>query len=186
VIYRALLKYTSTKTIADESHTLGELLLSYGLLLEKGIVYRNEPIIQNPWGKPSLKSFPGIYYNVSHCENLAACIISDKCPVGIDIEKIRSFSPYTAKRICRAAELQKIYSMEGEDADREFFRYWTLKESFIKAIGMGLTYPVKNIYFDIGRDGKIHSNCSECSFQLIEDTEGFITAVCYRNILGRK
>lgn len=179
MIYRALLRNPSLKTLTDEIHLLGEQLLAYGLLLEKGLVYNNESVIKNEWGKPSLKNYPGIQYNISHSENYAACIISDTYSVGIDVEKVRNFSTYAAKRVCSHEELNEIYSKN--DSNREFFRYWTLKESYIKAIGVGMSYSMKHINFHIGRNGEVSSNVSNCSFQLMEDTKEFITAVSYTN-----
>jgi 4'-phosphopantetheinyl transferase len=184
VIYSMLLEGIPSKIISDKAHFLGEELLAGGLLREVGINYRNEPVILNPWGKPSLKNHPGVQYNISHSENCIACVISDKYIVGIDVEKVRAFNPYAAKRVCSPDELQRIYS--SDDSDREFFRYWTLKESYIKAIGKGLSYPMKNANFEIEPGGKIYSGLHECSFQLMEDMNGFIMAVCYSNISERR
>jgi 4'-phosphopantetheinyl transferase len=179
VIYRALLEGFSFQADTDELHFLAEELLSYGLLKEKGIIYRNESVSRNPWGKPSLKNHPGIQYNVSHSGSCAACVISDTHIVGIDVERIRTFSPYAAAKVCSPEELKGIYS--NEDANREFFRYWTLKESYVKAVGMGISYPMKCVNFEIGTNGEVISPLPGCSFLLMEDMEGFVTAVCYKN-----
>lgn len=183
MIYRALLKNLTRKITNDEAHFLGEELLAYALLTEEGVIYKGEQVIRNLWGKPYLKNQPDIYYNISHSENCAACIISDICDVGIDVEKIRSFNMYAAQKTCSPEELMRIRSTQ--DANREFFRYWTLKESYIKAIGRGLSYPMKKVNFEIHPNGEIRSNISKCRFLLMEDTDGFITAVCYTGVNGR-
>jgi 4'-phosphopantetheinyl transferase len=164
----------------DELHLLAEELLSYGLFKEKGIIYRDEPVIRNPWGKPGLKNYPEIQYNISHSKNCAVCVISDQHIVGIDVEKVRPFNPSAASKVCSPQELKSIYSKN--DADREFFRYWTLKESYIKAVGMGISYPMKSVNFQIGTNGEILSHMPGCSFLLMEDINGFVTAVCYKKM----
>ena len=180
MIYRALLRESSLETIAHKARIAGKQLLAYGLLIEKGIRYKDELVVYNQWGKPALKNHPNIQYNISHCENCIACVISDTHAVGIDVEKVRKFNLYAAMRVCSPEELQRIYS--AEDPNREFFRYWTLKESYIKAIGMGLSFAMRDVNFEIMPDGSIHSCFAGCSFLLLEDIEGFITAVCYKNI----
>lgn len=178
MIYRALFKELSFGP--DEPHFFGEILVSYALLFEKGIIYRNEPIIRNLCGKPYLKNYTDIYYNISHCENYAACVLSDKYEVGIDVERVRNFNPYAAKRVCSPMELQRIYS--ASDTNREFFRYWTLKESYIKAIGKGISHHMKNANFQIESNEKIRTDLPGCTFLLIEDKVDFITAVCYTEV----
>jgi 4'-phosphopantetheinyl transferase len=178
MIYRAILREDLPEPIAHKAHIAGEQLLAYGLFIEKGIIYKNELVIYNQWGKPSLKNYPNIQYNISHCQNCIACVICDTHAVGIDVEKVRMLNSYAAKRVCSTEELQRIYS--GDDPNREFFRYWTLKESYIKAIGMGLSFPMRNVNFEIQSDGSIHSSFAECSFFLLEDIKDFITAVCYK------
>jgi 4'-phosphopantetheinyl transferase len=150
------------------------------LLLEKGVVYSSEPVIRNPWGKPCLKNYPNIHYNISHSADLVACVISDTSTVGIDVEKIREFNSYAANRVCSSEELSRVYS--NNDCKREFFRYWTLKESYIKAIGKGISHPMKNVNFEVSLNGEVYSNIPNCSFLLMEDIEEYITAVCYLKI----
>lgn len=180
MIYISITENLPYEAFLNTSHLLGENLLAFALKHEKKINYKDQYLTWNKWGKPSLQKYPGVHYNISHSYNCVACVISDKYAVGIDVERIRIFSPYVARKVCTPDELQRIYS--NPNPDREFFRHWTLKESYIKAIGIGLSYSMKNISFQINSDGEIHSDLSDCSFQLIEDEYGFITAVCYLNI----
>jgi 4'-phosphopantetheinyl transferase len=184
MIYKLIVEELPERASAHEYHFWGEKLLTFSLLREKGIRYREEPITKNPWGKPSMKNHPDIQYSISYSGNCIVCVIGDIYPVGIDVEKIRSFNPYAAQRVCTSTELEAIYS--SSCPDREFFRYWTLKESYIKAIGRGLSYPMKNVGFTVGPAGEVASGIPNCSFWLIEDPEGFITAVCYTNISERQ
>ena len=60
------------------------------ILLDRllALKYLNTTIFKyNEYNKPYFKNCP-IYFNISHCENMIALIISNK-EVGIDIEKIR-------------------------------------------------------------------------------------------------
>lgn len=184
MIYRAFLKKSSDKTVSNEIHRLGRQLIAHGFMVEKGLNYNSETIVKNPWGKPSLKNYPNIYYNISHSMELAVCVISDTDIVGIDVEKIRQFSSHAARRVCSNEELNRIYL--SNDSKREFFRYWTLKESFIKAIGKGISYPMKNVNFGIQENGEIFCNIPDCNFLLLEDIENYITAVCYLRKLGKE
>lgn len=161
----------------------GKALLSYGLKLEANINYWREPLIYNAWGKPSLKNYPELHYNISHCDQHIACVICQDI-VGIDVEKIRSFNVYAARRAYSSAELQRVYA--ASEPNREFFRYWTLKESYLKAIGQGLSWPMKSVNFVIKPSGEILSNVANARFIILEDVDGFVTAVCYLKYSGEE
>lgn len=153
-------------------------LLSRGLDAEYGI--RSRPVlIRNSFGKPSLSGNSRIHIGIAHCRGAVATILSDS-PVGIDIEEVRPFDVRTARRVLGERELDEL--LRSGDPDRSFFRYWTLKESYVKALGCGLSYPLKNLEFRFGGDGSIQTNVN-ASFKLREGPEGFILAVCR---LGRK
>lgn len=155
----------------------GRKVLAYGLFTERGIIYDNEKIINNEYGKPILKNFPNIHFNLSYSYNHIVCIISTKYLVGIDIERVRKPNLYAVKRVCDSEELKIILS--HKKPHKEFFRHWTLKESYIKAIGMGISYPMKDINLEINSDLIVNSNKKTASFKLIEEIEGYIIGVCY-------
>jgi len=77
-----------------------------------------------------------VHFSLSHSGNYAVCAISDK-PVGVDIEIPRSGSLRIAERFFAPDELTHIKN--AADPDDEFCRVWTMKESYIKALGLTLS-----------------------------------------------
>lgn len=88
-------------------------------------------------GKPYLARYPGVQFNLSHSGPWGVCALSG-APVGVDVELPRPLKYDLARRFFTQAE--QIYL--AQRPQREFFRLWTRKESFIKALGKGLTLPL--------------------------------------------
>lgn len=87
-------------------------------------------------GKPFLDGCD-IHFNLSHSGYRVMCSISDDA-VGCDVELIKQISPEMAKNLLHNSEYLKIID-DGAEVSSTFFRYWTLKESFLKTIGLGLS-----------------------------------------------
>jgi len=175
VIYTS--KYKLLKK--EHQHLAATKLLSIGLKIEENIDYFNEPIIVNDFGKPRLKNYPAIYYNISHCKDYIALIISRKYQVGIDVEEIKNFTPYVARKVFTLKEIDRIYSSKCPNT--EFFKYWTLKESFTKAIGKGIAFGMKNIELNIINDSNIICNQEKCKFILLQEDK-YQIGICYREV----
>lgn len=93
-------------------------------------------------GKPYLAGADGVFFSLSHSGNYVLCAVSD-CEIGADIERVRPADLRLAERFFCTAESARIAAQETEKEQRElFFRYWTLKESFLKATGFGLRLPM--------------------------------------------
>lgn len=178
MIYKCSLPSIEEKLSERQYHVLGDKLLSFALYEERGIVYEREDVVRNYWGKPRLKRYSNIHYNITHSNNLIMCAIAD-VDVGIDVEKIRKFNYYAALKVCSEEELNSINSKA--DKDRAFFKHWTLKESYVKAIGVGISYSMKEVNFVIKSNEKICCNKSNCSFRIIEDSNDYIAAICLIN-----
>lgn len=128
-------------------HDVAWKLFEYALMKEYDIELSECTIQRNRFGKPSLKEYPGIYFSISHCKSLAVCILSD-AEVGIDAEIVgRTCRENVWRRMLSDAEYEQLLSMANDERDREFLRYWTLKESYGKAIGTGLSYDYKAVTF---------------------------------------
>lgn len=96
-------------------------------------------IFYNEYGKPYLDN--NLFFNMSHSNNITACIISDK-EVGIDIEKIK-YNEKVAKRVLNKEEM-KILNNSNNKAEM-FTIFWTIKESYVKLLGVGIGYGLKRV-----------------------------------------
>lgn len=175
MIYTVCSGDSALRTI-DEQREASRALLEEAFSREYGIEAGKRGIMKDAWGKPYLQDCQGIHFNISHCRGGVALCLSS-CRTGIDIERARPFSGVTAAKVLNKAEWLSV--QQSEEPEREFFRFWTLKESYVKAIGTGLDYPMNNVCFAIGRDRSITCNQVDCGFCLLENDLGFITAVCY-------
>ncbi len=91
-------------------------------------------------GKPYLPDMPDLYFNLTHSGDFVA-IAYGTTPVGIDMEKILldGVHPGIAQRFFAPAEQQEATTPEG------FFRVWSMKESYLKYLGTGLSYPMQSV-----------------------------------------
>lgn len=104
----------------------------------------------NRYGKPYLKDnhkIPGIFFNMSDSGGFVFYGISKDCEIGVDIEKIRPVVSLErlARRQLTQNELMIFQKQHENKKSGFFFKYWTRKESFLKAIGKGLSIPMKTI-----------------------------------------
>lgn len=125
-----------------KEHNLGRRLLRYGLEKYYGLVFTKEELEDqidiNEYGKPFLPGYPKIHFNVSHCEGWVVCAFSEG-KIGVDVERIQNFPGAMVKKILTKQERQILsrYEKNAEDYQRTFYRFWTLKESYLKWKGEG-------------------------------------------------
>jgi 4'-phosphopantetheinyl transferase len=100
-------------------------------------------------GKPFLEGAPGYHFSVSHSGDWVL-FASARRPVGIDVERIEDFPIEAVDLILAPGEKECLDGMSIRDRVRGFYRYWTLKESYGKALGIGLIEPMARLA--IGRD----------------------------------
>ena len=140
---------------------------------------RDTKITYGKHGKPSLADYPDIFYNISHSDGISACMIGES-ECGIDCEKVRSYRPKVAKRVFSEKEKALLESATGRERDLIFFRLWTLKEAYIKALGTGLSYPMNTVefYFD---GNNIITNIENFSFKQYTIRDGeFVVSLCQK------
>jgi 4'-phosphopantetheinyl transferase len=103
-------------------------------------------------GKPALaneQAASGLHFNVSHSANVAAYAFSFGQEIGIDVENIREVAnaDNIAARFFSAREQESYHTLNPLDKPLGFLTCWTRKEAFIKALGDGLTYSLRD--FDV-------------------------------------
>lgn len=147
-------------------------------LKEHGVDYAmgQTPIVLGEHGKPSLAARPELHYNISHADGIAAAMVSEhEC--GIDCERIRTCRPRVLRRAYSEAERKAVEAAASDsERDRLFFSLWTLKEAYVKATGVGLSFPLREAEFVIEGE-RILTDLSGC-FSLYVIDGGYVAAVC--------
>lgn len=164
----------------DSKPQIAYLLLRYGLRKEYGI---NENVVlsEGSCGKPYLSNYPFVHFNLSHCDKGVACMISDSA-VGIDITSVKKENMSCMYSSMTADEIEKI--LHAENPAVQFTKFWSLKESYCKCIGMGIDSYIKAIDFSncIGSvftrygkmfqvnevEGSVLSWCASCESNMLE------------------
>jgi 4'-phosphopantetheinyl transferase len=126
----------------------------------------DEPFTTGEKGKPVYDGFKGIHFNITHSGEWVAVALSSAC-VGVDVERMRKIPEGVARRFFSEAENQWLDSAKTEAERKDiFFTLWTLKESFLKAIGTGLTKSLSS--FTI-----INKENGHFELEQDEETNGF-------------
>lgn len=90
-------------------------------------------------GKPRLEgALPRIHFNLSHSGDWCACAVS-AYPVGIDVERIRMQELDGVDRYLNPEERDYLRTSDAAVRLRRFYEIWTMKESYVKAVGRGLS-----------------------------------------------
>ena len=133
-------------------------------------------VLRTEMGKPYFPELPEVKFNLSHCKGLAACLLSPfEC--GVDTEGRRALKPPVVRRVFSQEEQAALEA--AKDKDLFFTRIWTLKESYVKALGIGISYPMREVSFTFTDDGIRCSKPDARFWQTIED--GFVISVCILN-----
>lgn len=108
-------------------------------------------------GRPEIEhdyDTPPLRFNLSHANGLIACAVTLEHEVGIDVEdtKRKAINVDMASRFFSTPEIKALLSMPDHEKEDRFFHYWTLKESYIKACGRGLSAPMNQFSFHFAND----------------------------------
>lgn len=136
------------------------LSLGAGILMDKGLsayglCERETLVAYGESGKPYLPQYPHIHFNLSHSGSRALAVFAS-VETGCDIEQIQQADLALAERFFTRKEYAFIAGQAGrERQDEAFFRLWTLKESFLKAVGAGLNLALNAFEITISSEGNI-------------------------------
>lgn len=138
---------------------------------------------KNEYGKPLLAGVKDFHFNLSHSGDWVVCAV-DNVPVGIDVEKIRDVNLNLSERFFTKEEHDYLSAMDSKKRTEAFFELWTLKESYIKAEGRGLSIPLNSFSFSISRgniDFKNSNNYDKWYFKQYEIDPFYKLSVCSKN-----
>jgi 4'-phosphopantetheinyl transferase len=123
-------------------------------------------------GKPALAGGPA--FNLSHSGGWAALAVTEEVRMGVDIEAHRPVEAAVAERFFSPAERALLAPLQGAAWQQGFFRCWTRKEAFLKALGRGLRRPLDSFDVTLGAEARITriAEGGELDWQLIDLATG--------------
>ncbi|MCG8633302.1 MAG: 4'-phosphopantetheinyl transferase superfamily protein [Desulfobacterales bacterium] len=130
-------------------------LLRYLLSEYTGLAPGSFSFKTNEFGKPSLvpgRSGPDIRFNLSHSSGTVVCGLMSGHDIGVDVEsRDRSVDLAISRRFFSRQEADQVDACADHEKHSRFFDLWTLKESYIKACGKGLSIPLDSFSFDLDK-----------------------------------
>jgi 4'-phosphopantetheinyl transferase len=148
-------------------------------------------LICGPKGKPALRSSSRIRFNASHSGQMALYAFTLGCELGVDVEQLRPLDDSTsvAARFFSSAELSQLLSLKPDERGLAFFRCWTRKEAYVKAIGDGLAIPLNGFQVTLlpevpARLVQIASEmgtADDWTLNHLELAPGYVGALAYRD-----
>jgi 4'-phosphopantetheinyl transferase len=111
----------------------------------------------NAYGKPFIvdpAQHQAIHFNLSHTEGLAAVAISRHTALGIDVENRhrQDMTQTLAEHFFAPEECHTVAQCSDEDRTITMLEFWTLKESYIKAVGQGLSIALDSFAFKLATE----------------------------------
>jgi len=136
---------------------------------------------ENEHEKPLLKGIDRHYFNISHSGNQVVVAFSQE-NIGVDVEKAKGDRRKIAKRFFTPSEIEDLEALENEEEQMHYFyQLWTLKESYMKAIGSGMTMSLSSFAFKKERSEfklAYSSQDMDWHFHSPEWTQGYYLSVC--------
>ncbi len=166
--------------IEDAKRTLyGDLMVRYLACIRLKMPNSELLFGYNEFGKPYLCNNHDFHFNISHSGNWVICAISEK-KVGADIEQIKPINFNIAKHFFSEIEYEDLMMQQEKMQLNYFYDIWTLKESYIKCIGKGLSIPLDLFSLTITKGGIVikPNPYPYLYFQQIPLEKGYKLSVC--------
>ncbi len=165
--------------------------LLHQMLTAAGVPESERAFVQGEHGKPSIAVGKGhpkrVGFNLAHTRGLVACATvtvnaAERLPdVGVDVEpiRVRDSGLDIAGRFFCPGEVNALNACALEERPGRFTELWTLKEAYIKAIGLGLSCPLHSFAFQYLGDDQVRFESPEGTapggwhFALFAPAEGY-------------
>ncbi|WP_127507271.1 4'-phosphopantetheinyl transferase family protein [Paenibacillus humicus] len=140
----------------DALRSLAADLLARTVLMDKcGLAAEEIEFACSEYGKPFLRSGGSWAFNVSHAGKWAVGAFSQRAEVGIDVEEILPAAMEIVGSFFAPAEVGYLQSCPPDERLALFYDLWTLKESYVKFVGKGLSLPLDSFAMRMGTDRSI-------------------------------
>ena len=184
-----LSKYRSIKHQKSQQ----SYLVAHAMLRSVLSGYVDRPVldwqfVRGEHGKPALflsDGLPDIRFNLTHTDGLTACVVSLPGDCGIDVERHDTVHSFEAVSQRMFADEECRFLADHDFDPAMFYRLWTLREAYVKALGLGLVGSTKDFYFQFDRDlgsarlvhQAVAGESERWSFRLFEPVPGYQLSV---------
>ncbi len=136
--------------------------------LVRYVLSRYVPIAPSDWrftptafGRPLIANrhpiADDLVFNISHSDRVVLLGVAQACQLGIDVEDLHRNVPLDmAESFFAAGEIRQLRALQQSLQPRRFLDFWTLKESYIKARGKGLSLPLDKFSFELNDEPRLH------------------------------
>lgn len=95
-------------------------------------------------------------FNITHTDGLVGCAITSASDCGLDAEKLvpRRMMPAVARRMFSAQDCRRLEALDESSQTDFFLSRWTLREAYVKARGIGISFPTRKLLFPHHRGGR--------------------------------
>lgn len=158
---------------------IGETLARVLISRITKIAWRAIIINKSELGKPYV-SKTNIEFNVSHSGNWIVCGVALK-KIGVDIERIEPIDFNIVKHYFTEKEEADLYNLQPESRKAYFYELWTLKESYLKAQGIGLNIALNSFSVRAKHPEQIHFEGLDSRgirFRMYNQFDHYKMAVC--------
>ncbi len=143
-------------------HDADRQMFLIGRVMARAIVGNALGIAPHDWpwreglrGRPEVDQADcPVSFNLAHSAGLVVCALSRLGPVGVDVEH-RFRTPLERALVdrCCADDEAADVDAHGDNWPDHFLKYWTLKESYLKAVGLGISVHLPDVHFRLESGG---------------------------------
>jgi 4'-phosphopantetheinyl transferase len=169
-------RFEKGRAVKTVSTLIAKYVIKQEFDLDKYILKKNR------YGKPYLEDYTDKYFNISHSGDWIICGVSDY-ELGVDVEEKKEFRDILeiAKRFFSIDESNYLLEINNNDEQlTAFYDIWTKKESFIKAVGQGISLNLGSFSVPINlKENKRIKYDNLCWYFMTSKLEGYYpVSVC--------
>jgi 4'-phosphopantetheinyl transferase len=153
----------------------------------------------NAYGRPEIVNErardAGLSFNISHTHSLIALGVTKRRALGVDVENFRAReAPIDiANRFFAPQEVAALAAAPPQQKQYRFFEYWTFKEAYIKARGMGLSLPLDKFSFHYPDDRAVEiairpelaDDSARWQFWQFRPRPEYLVAICAERVVAQ-
>jgi 4'-phosphopantetheinyl transferase len=152
----------------------------------------------NSYGRPEIVNAQArdlyLSFNISHADSLIVLGITKCRAIGVDVENFQTREALIdiAEHYFAPQEVAALSAMPSDEQQYRFFEYWTFKESYTKARGMGLLLPLDKFSFHFRDDSTVEiaihpelvDDAARWQFWQLRSGSQYVIAVCAERLGG--